>query len=63
MKQERSNSYDRFAIACTTKLPASISDTIVGHLPKEIPVLHSLLLTMEPGCLFQSQTLTIVGHH
>ena len=36
VKQERSNPYDRFAIACTTRLPASISDTIVGHLPKEI---------------------------
>lgn len=37
VKQERSNPYDRFAIACTTRLPASISDTIVGHLTKEIP--------------------------
>ena len=24
------------AIACTTRLPASISETIVGHFPKEI---------------------------
>lgn len=36
VKQERSNPYDRFAIVCTTRPPASISDTIVGHLPKEI---------------------------
>ena len=63
VKQERSNPYDCFAIVCTTRLPASISDTIVGHLPNEISRYTFFFITMEPGCLFQSQTLTIVGHH
>ena len=35
-KQESGNPYDRFAIACTKKLPLRLTESVVGHLPKEL---------------------------
>ena len=35
-KQESGNTYDRFAIACTKKLPSRVTESVVGHLPKEM---------------------------
>ena len=35
-KQESGNAYDRFAIACTKKLPSRLTESVVGHLPKEV---------------------------
>ena len=35
-KQESGNAYDRFAIACTKKLPSHLTKSVVGHLPKEV---------------------------
>ena len=35
-KQESGNAYDRFAIACTKKLPSRLIESVVGHLPKEV---------------------------
>ena len=36
VRHEHDNSYDRYAIACLKKLPGHLSESIVGHLPKEI---------------------------
>ena len=33
---ERNNDHDRYAIAPTKRLPGCLSDSIVGHLPREI---------------------------
>ena len=33
---ERNNDHDRYAIAATKRLPGCLSDSIVGHLPREI---------------------------
>ena len=35
-KQESGNCYDRFVIACTKKLPSRLTESVVGHLPKEV---------------------------
>lgn len=35
-RRERNNRHDRYAIAAHTKLPGSIIESIVGHLPKEL---------------------------
>ena len=35
-KQESGNAYDSFAIACTKKLPSRLTESVVGHLPKEV---------------------------
>ena len=35
-KQESGNPYDRFAIACTKKLPSRLTESVVGHLPIEV---------------------------
>ena len=35
-KQEAGSPYNRFAIACTKKLPSHLTESVVGHLPKEV---------------------------
>ena len=35
-KQEPGNAYDRFAITCTKRLPSRLTESVVGHLPKEV---------------------------
>ena len=35
-KQESGNPYDRFAIACTKRVPSRLTESVVGHLPKEL---------------------------
>ena len=34
---ERLNLYDRYAIAAYKRLPGRFADSIIGHLPREIP--------------------------
>ena len=36
VRHEHDNAYDRYAIACLKKLPGRLSESIIGHLPKEI---------------------------
>ena len=35
-KQERNNRYHRFALAGMTKLPGTLAESIVGHMPREL---------------------------
>lgn len=35
---ERNNDHDCYAIAATTRLPGRLSDSIVGHLPRDFQV-------------------------
>jgi len=35
-KQESGNAYHHFAITCTKKLPSRLTESFIGHLPKEV---------------------------